>query len=149
MMFNPYFARPIGSRRFEEHLITIATKNRILAQEEEELLRDMPVSMVAVQEPNNPEPIERGWRKLKMAVDTMGYLDFLDICMCSCGERMNRCEAFAEYMDEKEGDWIYKHLANVSKWNRPEATLVEKRLQKLLGQLLYGKDEKFVSGCGR
>jgi hypothetical protein len=78
LMFNPFFARPIGSDRFERHLIT----QMLLAEERKNMERDaIPeirlilhgVSTVSI----DNDPVDEGYKALSAAVFAKALSDYL------------------------------------------------------------------------
>ena len=79
-MFNPYGVRPIGSRRFEEHLNEVA---RICAVKEEEKRSMIPVLPTRYQaDPDErrwrPDPMNAGWEMLHTAIIARALVDYLE-----------------------------------------------------------------------
>ena len=78
-MFNPYFARPIGSERFEKHLMTLMVRGDEEAKEAAELIHEMPYSLqIADHDPVNWDPIDEGWKLLSLAIYAMAICDYLE-----------------------------------------------------------------------
>jgi hypothetical protein len=77
-MFNPYFARPIGSERFEKHLLTLMVRGAEEAKEAAELIHEMPYSLqVEEHDPVRWDPLDEGWKLLGLAVYAMAINDYL------------------------------------------------------------------------
>jgi len=78
-MFNPYYARPIGSEKFEKHLLTLMIEGFETQKAARETIPEYPVTYRAV--PGNRlrfDPIDEGYKKLAFAVYTLAIYDYLD-----------------------------------------------------------------------
>ena len=79
-MFNPYHARPIGSEKFEKHLLTLMTEKFYTQQMAREALPETPVVPRAMpgESPWKMDPIDECWNDLNTAVLSLALLDYLD-----------------------------------------------------------------------
>ena len=78
-MFNPYFARPIGSEQFERHLLTLMEKGEQEAKEAAEVLHEIPISLkVEEHDPVRWDPVDECWKLLALMVKAQAILDYLD-----------------------------------------------------------------------
>ena len=146
-MFNPYFARPIGSRKFEEHLITLMIRNREMAWEESEMLADAPVTvMPAAHDAQAYRPLERGWYKLDALIRAEEYFRFLEDYMKGSEEQKFRLKQFAEEMLMSD-DEIYLDLIHIGQ-NSVNGQSTLKRLRRFISQMLYGTTNESTKGCG-
>ena len=147
-VFNPYFARPIGSRKFEEHLITLAVRNRGMAREESEMLADAPVTvMPAAHDAQAHRPLERGWYKLDALIRAEDYYRFLQEYIYSSAERKSLLKKCADELLESDGDWIYKELISIGK-DAAAGRAALRRIRHFISQTLYGAAEEKTKGCG-
>lgn len=77
-MFNPYFARPIGSERFEKHLLTLMVQGNELQKEAADLVAEIPYTLRLMEhDPVNWDPIDEGWRLLGLSIYAMAISDYL------------------------------------------------------------------------
>ena len=147
-MFNPYFARPIGSRKFEEHLITLMIRNREMVREEAEMLKDGPVEIrPAAHDAQAHRPLERGWYKLDALVRAGQYYTFLEQYLEGTDEIRKKLLAYAKEMVEWDDDGIYMELVRISR-SKQCAQSILKKLDRFCGMMLYGADESKAKGCG-
>lgn len=78
-MFNPYYARPIGSDKFLNHLLTLMTERQEIRNEEHEALPEIPVHPRAEFKPSTAyDPIMEGWKALDLAITAQAIQDYLD-----------------------------------------------------------------------
>lgn len=146
-MFNPYFARPIGSRKFEEHLITLMIRNREMVREEAEMLDDGPVEVrPAAHDAQAYRPLERGWYKLDALIRAEEYYNFLKDYMNGSEEQKFRLKQFAEEMLMSD-DEIYLDLIHIGQ-NSVNGQSTLKRLRRFISQMLYGTTNESTKGCG-
>ena len=146
-MFNPYFARPIGSRKFEEHLITLMVRNWEMVREEAEMLKDGPVEVrPAAHDAQAYRPLERGWYKLDALIRAEEYYNFLKDYMNGSEEQKFRLKQFAEEMLMSD-DEIYLDLIHIGK-NSMNGQSTLKRLRRFISQMLYGTTNESTKGCG-
>ena len=78
-MFNPYYARPIGSEKFEKHLLTLMIEGFETQKAAREAIPQYPVTYHAVPgEYPRFDPIDEGYKKLAFAVYALAIYDYLD-----------------------------------------------------------------------
>ena len=78
-MFNPYHARPIGSEKFEKHLLTLLIEGFETQKALREAIPQYPVTYHAAPgEYPRFDPIDEGYKKLAFAVYAMSIYDYLD-----------------------------------------------------------------------
>lgn len=78
-MFNPYHARPIGSDKFLNHLLSLMTEREEIRNEEKEALPEIPVHLRM--EPVGQtayDPITEGYKALAMAILAQAIWDYLN-----------------------------------------------------------------------
>ena len=78
-MFNPYYARPIGSEKFENHLLALMIEGFETQKAARELIPQYPITYRAA--PGDYpvfNPIDEGYRKLAFAVYALAIYDYLD-----------------------------------------------------------------------
>lgn len=78
-MFNPFHARPIGSDRFLNHLLSLMTEREEIRNEEREALPEIPVHLRM--EPDKKtayDPINEGYKALALAILAQAISDYLD-----------------------------------------------------------------------
>lgn len=77
-MFNPYYARPIGSDKFLNHLLSLMTEREEIRNEEKEALPEIPVHLRKEPEKQTVfDPIMEGYKALAMAVLAQAISDYL------------------------------------------------------------------------
>lgn len=82
-MFNPYFARPIGSEQFERHLLTLMVRGDQEAKEAAEALKGYPFTLrVEEHNPARLDPVDEAWKLLGLAVYAMTIMDYLEQYAC-------------------------------------------------------------------
>ena len=78
-MFNPYHARPIGSEKFEKHLLTLMVEGFETQKAAKEALPEIPICpLSAHQERAEFDPIMEGYKALAYAVLAQAISDYLD-----------------------------------------------------------------------
>lgn len=78
-MFNPYHARPIGSEKFENHLLTLMIEGIETQKASLEAIPQYPVTYhAAPDECPRFDPIDEGYKKLAFAVYALAIYDYLD-----------------------------------------------------------------------
>jgi hypothetical protein len=79
MVFNPYSVRPIGSKQFENHLLTLMIKGFETKNAEREAIPEYPVIPRKAQEDDSPayDPIKEGWKALEYAILCQAIYDYL------------------------------------------------------------------------
>ena len=77
-MFNPFFARPIGSDSFERHLITQMVKAEEVKNMEKEAIPEVRLILHAIQEPASYDPVDEGYRALATAILARALADYLE-----------------------------------------------------------------------
>ena len=98
-MFNPYYARPIGSDKFLNHLLSLMTEREEIRNEERDALPEIPVRPRAMYEPTTTfDPIMEGYKALAYAVLAQAISDYLTEY-----EARLRCE------DEEQYSKAYVH----------------------------------------
>lgn len=98
-MFNPYYARPIGSDKFLNHLLSLMTEREEVRNEEREALPEIPVHfMVEYEPPTSFDPIMEGYKALAFAVLAQAIFDYL-----------SEYEARLVYEDEDRYSRAYVH----------------------------------------
>lgn len=78
-MFNPYHVRPIGSEKFEKHLLTLMIEGFETQKAAREAIPQYPVTYRAAPV-DYPvfNPIDEGYKKLDFAIYTLAIYDYLD-----------------------------------------------------------------------
>ena len=77
-MFNPFFARPIGSDRFEQHLVTQMLMAEEKTSMEKEALPEIRLVLHTISEQSaNYDPINEGYKALAIAVFARALADYL------------------------------------------------------------------------
>lgn len=78
-MFNPYGVRPIGSEKFENHLLTLMVKGFETQQAAKEALPEYPVVPKAeYQDKTEFDPILEGYKALSAAIIAQAVSDYLE-----------------------------------------------------------------------
>ena len=77
-MFNPFYARPIGSDRFEQHLLTEMCRAKEQENMEKEALPDVKLILHAVPEMSSgSDPVDEGYKALAVAIFARALADYL------------------------------------------------------------------------
>ena len=77
-MFNPYFARPIGSDRFEQHLLTLMTQAEEKKSMEKDSFPEVKLILsVRHEKPAEYDPVDAGWKALDTAIFAQALVDYL------------------------------------------------------------------------
>lgn len=78
-MFNPYHARPIGSEKFEKHLLTLMIEAVELDEMAKEAIPKYPLILTASQnERAEYDPIMEGYKALHFAILAQACCDYLE-----------------------------------------------------------------------
>lgn len=78
-MFNPYHARPIGSEKFENHLLTLMIEAVELDEVAKEAIPKYPLILSASQnEHAEYDPIMEGYKALRISILAQAVCDYLD-----------------------------------------------------------------------
>ena len=78
-MFNPYHARPIGSEKFEKHLLTLMIEAVELDEVAREAIPKYPLILTASQnERTEYDPIMEGYKALRTAILAQAVFDYLE-----------------------------------------------------------------------
>ena len=82
-MFNPYYARPIGSKKFENHLLSLMAEKLYSQQDIRAALPEIPVIPRAMLGESSwqMDPIDRCWNDLNTAILALALVDYLDSYM--------------------------------------------------------------------
>lgn len=77
-MFNPYYARPIGTEKFEKHLLSLMVEGIETEKTAREALPEIKVvPRVMPGERKRGDPVDDCWRDLNTAVLTLAIIDYL------------------------------------------------------------------------
>lgn len=79
-MFNPYHARPIGSEKFEKHLLTLMAEGFYTKQAAREAISEYPVVPRAMPGESSwqMDPVDRCWNDLNTAILSLALIDYLN-----------------------------------------------------------------------
>ncbi len=79
-MFNPFYARPIGSERFERHLLTLMLESDEKRKAADEAVPVLPVNLRVdpCVRAHGWNPDRDGWYALKAAIEASAVADYLD-----------------------------------------------------------------------
>ena len=77
-MFNPYYARPIGSLAFENHLLNLMIEGIETERAAKEAIPEYKVSPIAAKkETSFVDPVMEGYKALNTAIFSLAVLDYL------------------------------------------------------------------------